>query len=178
MNTKDDEFIQIMEQRFEEDEQKEAENNDFISSKLLDTFIFKTKEAMKVLKISQDDIANELGVRQSTISQWFAKKRKLPRTALMQISKFLKIHTSYYIKENMTLEEARNQFNIDQLVKIQLNLFMYIHDLEKFISENYGKDDTGIKLISHIKNMLNEYIEDLKDEYPTTNRTIISVDDK
>lgn len=129
----------------------------------LELAIKKFKEAMKYKGMSQDDLAKELGVQQSTISQWFSCKRKLPPNARDDILDALGVCDEYIRDENMAPQRGMDLLKAQQLSFIQSHVVDAMDELVDFSEDNYPDSTTCILL--SMRNALFEYIKTMREDF-------------
>ena len=60
-------------------------------------YLYKLRELRKQEKISQEDLAKELGISQNTYSQYETGKRELPLNTLIDLANYYYVSTDYIL---------------------------------------------------------------------------------
>ena len=158
-----DELEEPSEEKYSNQEKRMSDNMPEQGKEYIARAIRKIKLAMKHYKISQDEMADKLGIRQSTISQWFSGKRKFPPAAIDDILEVLKISKEYVRSEEMTPEEGEQLFKCQELKHIQNHVAMAMEELICFTEKHYPKSTTH--LLIGIEQTLFEYMEFMENDF-------------
>ena len=141
------------------------------------------KAILRQKKMSQKELAQRLGVHQMTISAWCSGKcqptdktfeelikilevpeEKL-KTILPTSDKQLALIADTRKKEQM-LEEAENENNLRELIKLALKLLALINDYQMLRrqSPNIQEDSTTNRILTNAKIKLLEHIKELEEQ--------------
>ena len=158
-----DEIEEPSEEKYSSQEKRMTNNMSEQGKEYIDRCIRKIKFAMKHYKISQDIMAEQLGIRQSTISQWFSGKRKFPPAAIDDILEYLKLSKEYVRNEEMTPEEGAQLFKLQELHMIENHVAGALEELINFSERHYPKSTAN--LLIGMEQTLFEYMEFMKDDF-------------
>ena len=163
-----DELEEPSEEKYSSQEKRMKDNMSEQGKEFIERTIRKIKLAMKHYKISQDEIAEKLGIRQSTISQWLSGKRKFPPAAIDDILEFLKLSKEYIRHEEMTPEEGEALYKLQELRFIENHVSVAMEELIDFTEKHYPKSTAN--LIIGIEQTILEYIDFMKKDFSERNK--------
>lgn len=130
----------------EDDENNEIEiNNITLNHKIKDNIGKILVELRKELDINQKDLANKLGVKQGTISNWERNERTPDHKNLIKLSKILNKPLSFFIEGDVENDSTNTNSDINKIETIDDAL------KDELISVELPKDYIKVRLSTSVK---------------------------